>query len=77
VGEGSPRCGGFKKSGKDRRAPVPASDQRKAGHNEYVDLIRRYENWMNPGLDFSRENDAQRERIARLFGGTASSFAPH
>lgn len=30
--------------------------------------LRRIETWMNPGLEFSQEKAAEKERIARLFG---------
>ncbi|AJW38557.1 hypothetical protein NY08_525 [Rhodococcus sp. B7740] len=30
--------------------------------------VRQMQTWMNPGLDFSQEKAAEKERIARLFG---------
>ncbi|WP_156399618.1 hypothetical protein [Rhodococcus sp. Leaf278] len=30
--------------------------------------LRQMQTWMNPGLEFSQEKAAEKERIARLFG---------
>lgn len=40
-----------------------------------AEYLRMVERWMNPGLEFSQEKAAEKERIARLFGGTTSGLA--
>ncbi|WP_206489294.1 hypothetical protein [Rhodococcus sp. KRD162] len=73
MGEGSPRCGGFKKFQKKQEGLLPMLDpNRQPSDAEYLRMV---EAWMNPGLDFTREMYDEKARIARLFGGTTSEPA--
>lgn len=38
-----------------------------------VEYLRMVQTWMNPGLEFSAEKAAEKERIARLFGKSSRS----
>lgn len=43
-----------------------------------AEYLRMVETWMNPGLEFSQEKAAEKERIARLFGkASLSAQAQH